>query len=231
MYEIIIIAIIIIWGMVIVKYTQENKKYKASSYAKQSQKSFINILGDKGARGEYRTSEQLDKAPFEKKLLFNVYIPNRSGALTELDIIMISTKGIYVIENKNYSGWIFGDEKSKNWCETIKGKKYFFYNPVKQNKSHIKNLEKVLQIGEEKYQSVIVFNNNANLKKISTESNNLHVITSRQLEKFLQKQSMITNQLTTEEIEEIYKKLLPGTQLNEEEKKQHIERIQKQYKK
>ena len=60
------------------------------------------------------------------KLLFNCYIPNRSGAKTELDIIMISTKGIYVIENKNYSGWIFGDEQSKNWCETLKGKKYFF---------------------------------------------------------------------------------------------------------
>lgn len=231
MYGMIIITIIIVWGLVIIKYNKENKKYKASSYGKQSNKTFIKLLADKGARGEYRTSEYLDQAPFQKKLLFNVYIPNRSGALTELDIVMISTKGIYVVENKNYSGWIFGDEKSKNWCETIKGKKYFFYNPVKQNKSHIKNLEKILQIGENKYQSVIVFNNNANLKKIFTESINLCVITNRQLEKYLQKQSMIADQLTNEEIEEIYKKLLPGTQLSDEEKKQHIERIQKQYKK
>ncbi|MBD8948316.1 MAG: NERD domain-containing protein, partial [Blautia obeum] len=36
-----------------------------------------------------------------------------------------------------YSGWIFGNEKSKNWCETLKGKKYFFYNPIKQNKTTV----------------------------------------------------------------------------------------------
>lgn len=231
MYGMIIITIIIIWGLVIIKYNKENKKYKASSYGKQSNKTFIKLLADKGARGEYRTSEQLEKAPFEKKLLFNVYIPNRSGALTELDIIMISTKGIYVVENKNYSGWIFGDENSKNWCETIKGKKYFFYNPIKQNKSHIKNLEKLIKIGEEKYQSVIVFNANANLKKITTESQNLHVITAQQIKKFLQEQNELPDQLSNTDMNEIYNKLLPGTQLSEEEKKQHIERIKKQYKK
>ena len=78
----------------------------------------------------------------------NCYIPNRSGDKIEIDMIMLCQKGIYVIENKNYSGWIFGDEKSKNWCEILKGKKYFFYNPIKQNKSHIKNLEKQLQVGD-----------------------------------------------------------------------------------
>ena len=92
----------------------------------------MNILKGKGARGEYRTSQNLETT---------------------------------AIENKNYSGWIFGDEQSKNWCETLKGKKYFFYNPVKQNRSHIKNLERLLQIGEEKYISLITFNTNANLKK------------------------------------------------------------------
>lgn len=53
----------------------------------------------------------------------NCYIPNRSGDKIEIDMIMLCQKGIYVIENKNYSGWIFGDEKSKNWCEILKGKK------------------------------------------------------------------------------------------------------------
>ena len=87
----------------------------------------------------------------------NCYVPNRSGDKIEIDMIMLCQKGIYVIENKNYSGWIFGDEKSKNWCEILKGKKYFFYNPIKQNKSHIKNLEKQLQVGDGKYVSLITF--------------------------------------------------------------------------
>lgn len=136
----------------------ENKKYKNSNYGKQSKKSFWKIISNQGARGEYRTSQIIDKAPFKNKMLFNCYIPNRSGDKTEIDMIMLCQKGIYVIENKIYSGWIFGNEKSKNWCETLKGKKYFFYNPIKQNRSHIKNLEKQLQVGDDKYVSLITFN-------------------------------------------------------------------------
>ena len=99
----------------------------------------------------------------------NCYVPNRSGDKIEIDMIMLCQKGIYVIENKNYSGWIFGDE-------ILKGKKYFFYNPIKQNKSHIKNLEKQLQVGDGKYVSLITFNANANLKKVSTESSGIYVV-------------------------------------------------------
>lgn len=142
-----IISVAIIWGAVGIKYWYENKQYKKSSYGKQSKKSFLNILNDKGARGEYRTSQNLETTAFENKLLFNCYIPNRSGAKTELDIIMISTKGIYVIENKNYSGWIFGDEQSKNWCETLKGKNIFFI--IRLNK-----IEVILKIWKDYYKLV-----------------------------------------------------------------------------
>ena len=59
MYGVIIVTIIVVWGAVIIKYNSENKKYKASSYGKQHNNNFINILGNKGARGEYRTSQFL----------------------------------------------------------------------------------------------------------------------------------------------------------------------------
>ena len=231
-YTMFIIAIVVIvWGAVAVAYWYENTQYKKSSYGKQSKKSFLQIINNQGARGEYRTSQILETATFENKLLFNCYIPNRSGDKTELDIIMISTKGIYVVENKNYSGWIFGDEQSKNWCETLKGKKFFFYNPVKQNKSHIKNLEKILNIGEDKYISLITFNKNAILKKVKTESPKLYVKKYEELKKFIKEQEKYSDILQHEEIEEIYKSLLLGTQLNDEEKQKHIERIKRQYKK
>ena len=231
-YTMLIIAIVVIvCGAVAVAYWYENTQYKKSSYGKQSKKSFLQIINNQGARGEYRTSQILETATFENKLLFNCYIPNRSGDKTELDIIMISTKGIYVVENKNYSGWIFGDEQSKNWCETLKGKKFFFYNPVKQNKSHIKNLEKILNIGEDKYISLITFNKNAILKKVKTESPKLYVKKYEELKKFIKEQEKYSDILQHEEIEEIYKRLLPGTQLNDEEKQEHIERIKRQYKK
>ena len=149
----------------------------------------------------------------------NCYIPNRSGDKIEIDMIMLCQKGIYVIENKNYSGWIFGDEKSKNWCE------------IKQNKSHIKNLEKQLQVGDDKYVSLITFNANANLKKVSTESSGIYVVGYKQLKKFMKKQTDKPDILIDEEIENIYQQLLPGTKLSDEEKQEHVNRIKQQYKK
>lgn len=226
-----IICILLVCVAVLLKYLSENKKYKSSSYGKQSQKSFWKIIFNQGARGEYRTSQLIDKAPFKNKMLFNCYIPNRSGDKTEIDMIMLCQKGIYVIENKNYSGWIFGNEKSKNWCETLKGKKYFFYNPIKQNRSHIKNLEKLLQVGEDKYISLITFNANANLKKVSTESLDVYVIGYKQLKKFMKKQIDRSDILTDEQIENVYQMLLPGTKLSDEEKQEHVNRIKQQYKK
>lgn len=230
-YAILIFVAIIVWIAVAIKYYQENKAYKKSAYGRQSKNSFWKTISNQGARGEYRMSQLLEKAPFEHKLIFNCYIPNRTGEKTELDIIMLSQKGIYVVENKNYSGWIFGDEKSKNWCETLSGKKYFFYNPIKQNKSHVKNLEKMLQIGEDKYISLITFNNGANLKKVTVESKDTFVVHYNKIKKFLSEQANRSDCLTTEKTEEIYKTLLPGTQLTEEEKQAHIDRIKNKYKK
>lgn len=37
----------------------------------------------------------------------------------EIDLIMISETGIYVFESKNYSGWIFGDEKQRYWTQIL----------------------------------------------------------------------------------------------------------------
>ena len=82
-------------------------------------------------------------------------------------------------------------------------------------KLNIKNLERLLQIGEEKYISLITFNANANLKKNSTESENLYVIHSSQLKAFIKTLTGNPDILTSEEIENIYQKLLPGTKLGD----------------
>ena len=49
------------------------------------------------------------------KILANLYIPKGDGTTIENDLLLVDTTSIYVIESNNSSGWIFGDEKSKNW--------------------------------------------------------------------------------------------------------------------
>ena len=53
------------------------------------------------------------------KVLRNIYVPKDNNETSEIDVIFITQKGIFVIESKNYSGWIFGDEKSSYWTAML----------------------------------------------------------------------------------------------------------------
>ena len=79
---------------------------------------------------------------------------------TEIDVLMLHRTGIYVLESKNYSGWIFGNEKDASWTQTLPNKdKNHFYNPVRQNKTHIMWLNEML--GNDMSTSIIVFSEDA----------------------------------------------------------------------
>lgn len=67
--------------------------------------------------------------------------------------------------------------------------------------------------------------------KVSAESQNVYVISYNKLKQFMKDQLDKSDALTDEQIEEIYQKLLPGTQLSDAEKQEHIEPIRKIYKK
>ena len=99
--------------------------------------------------------------------LRNVYIPTNNDETTEIDLLYITQKGIFVLESKNYSGWIFGDEKQYQWTASLPNrKKIHFYNPIKQNKNHIKWLGEFLQ-QEIPMFSLIVFSQRCELKKVT----------------------------------------------------------------
>ena len=78
------------------------------------------------------------------------------GSTTQIDHIVLSPYGIFVIETKNMQGWIFGSEHQKSWTQSIYGKKHTFQNPLLQNYRHIKALEEVLNIKEGLF-SIVTF--------------------------------------------------------------------------
>ena len=57
------------------------------------------------------------------KVLRNVYIPKDDGTTSEIDLLFITQKGIFVIESKNFFGWIFGSENQGYWTATLPGQK------------------------------------------------------------------------------------------------------------
>ena len=132
-----------------------------------------------GRRGEKLTERELKLVRLlgrKGKTLRNIYIPKDNGETSEIDVVYITQKGIFVFESKNYSGWIFGDEKGTYWTVVLPNKqKNRFYNPVKQNRTHIKWLQKY--VGEDvPLFSIIVFSERCELKKVEIESADVKVI-------------------------------------------------------
>lgn len=83
----------------------------------------------------------LDKNDYH--LIKNVTLPTEDGT-TQIDHIIVSKFGIFVVETKNMKGWIFGTEKQKQWTQKIFKHTAKFQNPLHQNYKHVKTLEGLL---------------------------------------------------------------------------------------
>lgn len=86
----------------------------------------------------------------------DLILPSLNGT-TQVDHVIVSCYGIFVVETKNYQGWIFGSAEQKKWTQVVYGNKYSFQNPLHQNYRHIKSLERFLGLPSEKFISVVFF--------------------------------------------------------------------------
>ena len=229
------IYLLLIMGVMIAfKLLSINAKFKKSAYSKVSGNTFWKTFNDKGNYGEFLTFAMLEKLQGDHKLLTNIYLPKKDGTTTEIDLLMIDKTGLYVFESKNYSGWIFGDEKSKMWTQSLKGgKKTKFYNPISQNKGHINALNQFLNnTYKEHVYSYIVFGERCELKKVTLTSNDVNVINRYGLLKSVKDaQQKIQAVLETENINEIYDKLKKCTLVDEATKQKHIADIKANFSK
>ncbi|EGQ7854846.1 nuclease [Vibrio vulnificus] len=111
----------------------------------------------KGAFGEFLVNRLLSKLPeSDYTLIKDVTLPTSDGT-TQVDHIVVSKYGIFVVETKNMKGWIFGSARQKQWTQKIYRHSSKFQNPLHQNYKHIKALETLLGCSEEHLHSVIVF--------------------------------------------------------------------------
>lgn len=102
---------------------------------------------DAGKSGEqivYRVLVDKFHVP-EVQILRNVYIPTSDGKTSEIDLLVISKIGLLVFECKNYAGNIYGDAKRPKWIQYLGRKKSYFYNPLMQNRTHVRHLKKYLE--------------------------------------------------------------------------------------
>ena len=117
-----------------------------------------------GKIGELDVSHELNKLPRNKySIINNVMLYDESGKSHQIDHIVFSEFGIFVIETKNFEGLIKGNTYDKQWIQILGKTKNNFYNPVHQNYGHIKVLEKKLNIKENEFISIVCFSDKAKL--------------------------------------------------------------------
>ena len=180
----------------------------------------------KGIIGEKTTSSILlflDKSKY--KVINNVVL--KSGDKTsQIDHIVISDYGIFVIETKNYKGWILGSENSEYWTQVIYKRKEKLYNPIRQNLSHIKALKDCLyEFPDIDYKSIIVFSTKAEIKVNTTTD----VVNSYQLIGTIKKYKSLN--LTEYEKESVFKKINTLNLVKTYDKKQHVKSIKQKVQK
>lgn len=227
--SVLILFLLGISVMMIPKYVIY-QRHSRSLYKQQTGNTFLKTVRDKGLNGEYLTVNILEKLPGYHKILVNVYLPKEKGGTTEIDVLLLHEKGIYVFESKNYSGWIFGHEADHNWTQTFpNGKKQPFYNPIKQNRGHIQALAHLIKRAPKAFMtSIIVFSERCELKKITVTSPNVLVVKRNHLKRQLQKKLKRAKPvLTNAQIDSLYKTLKPYTQITTEKKLLHIKQIHK----
>lgn len=77
--------------------------------------------------------------PLEYRVLDNLLLPSSGNLETaQIDHLVLSVYGIFVIETKSYQGWIFGTTTRQNWTQVLYRRKEPLYNPVWQNYGHMK---------------------------------------------------------------------------------------------
>ena len=120
---------------------------------------------EKGRIGENSVSVEISRNFSEDnyRLIDNLTLPLGQGT-TQIDHVLVSTFGIFVIETKHVSGWIFGAPWQKQWTQVLFRQKHRFANPVRQNAVHLDALRRVLPVPHRCFFSVVVFSADAEFK-------------------------------------------------------------------
>lgn len=116
-----------------------------------------------GFAGEYWVQKELNKLPGEYLFLSDVML-EIEGKTTQIDHIVFSKYGIFVIETKQRNTYITGNEHDKYWIVKAGRKKHYMYNPIHQNYGHKKAIEKILGLDDNQVIDIVCVSGQANLR-------------------------------------------------------------------
>ena len=207
--------------------------YIIKSYQRKRDRELISSVTslNRGTNSELLLILQLLKKGFPSVTIYHdLIIKKDNNGFSQIDLVLVTSEGIIVIEVKDYSGWIYGSGNNTNWTKVLSygKKKYKFYNPIKQNNNHISELRKTLnQFENIPFFSVIVFFGDCELKEINYVPKGTYLVKSHRVFEVLnliKNENEPTHYTNKREVVDKLKELVSLGE-NVEYQKQHIENI------
>lgn len=174
----------------------------------------------RGFMGEFWVKIELNKLTKNKYIVLNNIMLETEGETCQIDHIILSKFGIFVIEMKNYYGLIKGREYDHRWCQYLGKNKYYFMNPIHQNYGHIKVLSKILKLEEKYFVSIICFSNQIKFKIDAKTS----VV---QLDKLVNEITKYNEIILDSDLNKFKEIIITSNIIDRKLRKKHIESIQR----
>ncbi len=176
----------------------------------------------KGGIGETRVHWKLSALNSEEYTTFHDMLLRTKRGTSQIDHVVVSVYGIFVIETKYYKGWIFGHEKSEYWTQTLYHEKNKFRNPIRQNLAHVHALKEVLSdFGHIPFHSIVVFAGSAELKGVTAQT---PVIYAKELKSTIRALSRVPV-LTPEKLSEVAARLIECNVPGKQGRKEHAAQV------
>ena len=180
----------------------------------------------KGFFGEKTVALLLATLDKKKYRTINNLIIKAEGESTQIDHVVISNYGIFVIETKNYKGWITGYESSNYWKQVIYKENNNFLNPIKQNEYHVKLLKSTLKLfAEVPYYPIVSFASEADIRVETNEDVVYEEFLLRTIRSY--KTEVISDDLKND----LFNYLKTIKMMNKNYAKEHVQNIERKKKK
>lgn len=197
---------------------------KTEYYAKQLAK-YSSEEAKKGAEFELEVVEEIKRQHPNAKVLHNLILPTKYGKTTEVDVLVLTNKGFFVLECKNYNGFVVGKPNTKKWTIFYHKKfKKTFYSPIVQNRGHVFALRNMFP--KYFFTNMVIFSDNSKLAKDIFKANEVKTFKGFVwfLSNTLNKKKAI---YTDAEVESVYNFLAPFVNGDKNAHIEYVKNIQK----
>ena len=169
--------------------------------------------------GEHWARESLNQLDNKKYIVLNDIMILVNGKTYQIDHIVLSKYGIFVIETKQDNGYITGSKYDKKWVRHLKNNKNIYYtNPIRQNYGHVKALCELLNISDDKVFNIVC---------ITSKNVKLNIKHDGELTRGynINKKILSFNNEIIENTDELKNKIVINNIVDKDKRKEHIARI------